>query len=89
MRDDTISRQAAIDALGKVDDYGDGIAFEVLSHAQMYISLLPSAERRGRWIYNANFAEPPFKCSACGKSQGRLSNYCPDCGAQMSPPDEE
>ena len=46
-------------------------------------------ERRGRWIYNANFAEPPFKCSACGKSQGRLSNCCPNCGAQMSPPDEE
>lgn len=41
------------------------------------------AERRGRWIYNANFAEPPFKCSACGKSQGRLSTYCPDCGAEM------
>lgn len=43
----------------------------------------PSAERRGRWIYNANFAEPPFKCSACGKSQGRLYKYCPDCGATM------
>lgn len=39
--------------------------------------------RRGRWTYNANFAEPPFKCSACGKSQGRLSNYCPNCGADM------
>ena len=39
--------------------------------------------RLGWWIYNANFAEPPFKCSACGKSQGRLSNYCPDCGAKM------
>ena len=80
---DLISRQAAIDAIEKVDNYGDGIAFEVLSHAQRDISLLPSAERRGRWIYNANFAEPPFKCSACGKSQGRLSTYCPDCGAEM------
>ena len=45
------------------------------------VSKLPSAERRGRWIYNANFAEPPFKCSACGKSQGRLSTYCPVCGS--------
>lgn len=40
-------------------------------------------ERRGRWTYNANFAEPPFRCSACGKSQGRLSNYCQDCGVLM------
>ena len=40
-------------------------------------------KRNGRWIYNTNFAEPPFKCSACGKSQGRLSNYCPECGAKM------
>jgi len=40
-------------------------------------------ERNGRWIYNTNFVEPPFKCSACGKSQGRLSNYCPECGATM------
>ena len=43
----------------------------------------PSAERRGRWIYTQNFAEPPFKCSSCGTAQGRLSRYCPDCGAKM------
>ena len=90
--DDTISRQAAIEALDALCDreceYSKqqrsfmcgacrlGSAFDVIDE-------LPSAERRGRWIYNANFAEPPFKCSACGKSQGRLSNYCPDCGARM------
>ena len=80
MRDDTISRQAAIDALGKVDDYGDGIAFEVLSHAQMYISLLPSAERRGRWIDMDDYV----MCSCCGATHyGVDKNYCPNCGAKM------
>ena len=84
---DTISRQAAIDALDgeftitgrenaeTIRDYVNGVNKKLRE--------LPSAERRGRWIYNTNCAEPPFKCSACGKSQGRLSNYCPNCGAKM------
>ena len=114
---DTISRQAAIDALEEprkvpdswTDEYAVGEraqyekdvkALNSLSSAERreaqssgceywdsesnFCTLnRPSAERRGRWIYNANFAEPPFKCSACGKSQGRLSTYCPDCGAEM------
>ena len=85
MRDDTISRQAAIDALGKVDDYGDGIAFEVLSHAQMYISLLPSAERRGRWIDMDDYV----MCSCCGATHyGVDKNYCPNCGAKMEEENE-
>lgn len=94
MNNDTISRQAAIDAIEKVDDYGDGIAFEVLSHAQRDISLLPSAERRGQWIeeYSANHFQA--KCSACGEStlygitydlegNAYYMNYCPNCGARM------
>ena len=89
--DDTISRRAAIDALGKVDDYGDGIAFEVLSHAQMYISLLPSAERRGRWIpdFNGKFKGGAywFHCSHCKRIVPDIRNggwnYCPNCGSKM------
>ena len=80
MNDDTIYRQAAIDAIEAY--FGD---LPIVVHYDMLqlIKKLPSAERRGRWIYNMNFAEPPFKCSACGKSQGKLSKYCPDCGAWM------
>ena len=85
--DDTISRQAAIDALGKVDDYGDGIAFEVLSHAQMYISLLPSAERRGRWEFNIDDEEwswdYPYMCDQCREQAEKEFNFCPNCGARM------
>ena len=92
--DDLISRQAAIDAIERLilpQVKGETAAEEInrvawrcaINCAEEMIGHLPSAERRGRWIYNANFAEPPFKCSACGKSQGRLSTYCPDCGADM------
>ena len=85
MRDDTISRQAAIDALGKVDDYGDGIAFEVLSHAQMYISLLPSAERRGQW---KQVGDDAYRCSACGEISCCNSPFCSECGAKMEGEEE-
>ena len=87
---DLIDRQAAIDAIRKVDDYGDGIAFEVLSHAQRDISLLPSAERRGRWIES----EFGAYCSECGRYAYRSngipwkSNYCPNCGAKMDEVEE-
>lgn len=84
---DLISRRAAIDALdGKFNITGRENAETIrdyINGVDKKLRELPSAERRGRWIYNANFAEPPFKCSACGKSQGRLSTYCPDCGAEM------
>lgn len=41
------------------------------------------AERRGKWILNQDIAEPLFKCSSCGTAQGRVSRYCPECGASM------
>lgn len=87
--DDLIGRQAAINAICEhgTDLERRGITvLSVANHKQATVDLLenlPSAERQGRWTYNANFAEPPFKCSACGKSQGRLSKYCPNCGARM------
>lgn len=47
MNDDTISRQAAIDALKVIPDHNDGMVFEALSHALRDIETLPSAQR---WI---------------------------------------
>lgn len=90
MRNDLISRQAAIEVLEEpckvpdswTDEYAVGERAQYEKDVKA-LNSLPSAERRGRWVYNANFAEPPFKCSACGKSQGRLSKYCPECGARM------
>lgn len=47
----------------------------------------PSAERRGRWIETL-FS---WRCSVCGEEQDYsvYFKHCPNCGAQMSPPDEE
>lgn len=47
MNNDTISRQAAIDALKAIPDHNDGMVFETLSHALRDIELLPSAQQ---WI---------------------------------------
>ena len=43
-KDDLISRHAAIDTIGKVPTYDDGMIFEALSHAQRDVALLPSAQ---------------------------------------------
>ena len=50
MKDDYISRQAAINAIGNIPDYDDGMVFEALSHAIRDIALLPSAQPEQRWI---------------------------------------
>ena len=51
MKDDLIKRSDAIKAVSKVDDYGDGIGFEVRSHCLVELELVPSADRpQGEWI---------------------------------------
>lgn len=75
--DDTISRQATIDAI-KTSRF--------LVDALEKISKLPSAERKGHWIGYAGAIGN--KCSECGKwldvSHGNAEmNYCPNCGAKI------
>ena len=50
MSDDLIKRSDAIKAVSKVDDYGDGIGFEVRSHCLVELELVPSADRPQGWI---------------------------------------
>lgn len=79
MNDDTISRQAALDAIDRLilpQVKGETAAEEInrvawrcaINCAEEMIVHLPSAERRGRWIeeYSANHFQA--KCSACGES---------------------
>lgn len=75
MNDDTIGRQAAIDALIELSvqrdawDSQEGFAQKRGIDASICaIEDLPSAERHGRWIeeYSANHFQA--KCSACGES---------------------
>ena len=50
MSEDLIKREDAIKAVSKVDDYGDGIGFEVRSHCLVELELVPSADRPQEWI---------------------------------------
>lgn len=45
MSEDLIKRYDAIKAVSKVDDYDDGIGFEVKSHCLVELELVPSADR--------------------------------------------
>ena len=92
---DLIDRQAAINALNKLD-VSDGvgissIACSVQESAISAIQHLPSAQperKRGKWKrkivdngFNADWA-----CSECGyrvKTDFVNFNYCPNCGADM------
>lgn len=104
MNDDTISRQAAIDAMellikdlrkDAVDimnfghNYNHGVADAIAT-----LKHLPSAERRGRWIYDE---WKGWCCSECGNqapfwclaSTQNLTDYCPNCGAKMEAKENE
>lgn len=71
--EDLIKRSDAIKAVSKVDDYGDGIGFEVKSHCLVELELVPSADRpQGEWI-PATWQDErcperlkKHKCSVCG-----------------------
>ena len=92
---DLIKRSDAIKAVSKVDDYGDGIGFEVRSHCLVELELVPSADRpQGEWIFRREFVEDtPFtgyRCSNCNYWQGMGAwNFCPNCGAKMKGADDE
>ena len=77
--DDLISRQAAIDAMLE--------AYEDLD-AEWIIKRLPSAQKKGQWIYDSEaypLGNPygHYDCDQCGESVPHRTNYCPNCGADM------
>lgn len=54
MSDDMISRQAAMDTIGEVPDYNDGMVFQALSNAQRNVALLSAVD-----------AVPVVRCKDC------------------------
>lgn len=54
MNDNLISQKAAIDTIGEVPTYNDGMVFEALSHAQRDVALLPAVD-----------AVPVVRCKDC------------------------
>lgn len=101
MDNDTISREAAINAL---DEYIEEYSFDLdengyhnpkwcaMQEARMTILRLPSAERRGRWELNIDDKgwswDIPYVCDQCGKWNGIETPYCPHCGAKMDGEEE-
>lgn len=96
--DDLISRRAAIDALGEEPLVWNDDDAEVAERNQWrrdvaaIKALLPvqPERKKGKWIRISDepFADR-FECSECGKLppienyEWRLSDYCPNCGADM------
>ena len=92
MNDDTISRQAAIDALVKQTN----LTWEHLKTIYPMLNVfekLPSAERHGHWIdYRRMGIDGTFhwfrQCSEClyereDDNEDKDTPYCPNCGAKM------
>ena len=97
--DDLISRQAAIEALNKLD-VSDGVGISsiaccVQESAISVIQYLPSAQperKKGKWINDRDL----YKCSCCNQlwnvwwagvvpieQMKKEMPYCPKCGADM------
>ena len=83
MKDDLISRQAAIDAVSNMLRRKFGIGGDL---AEITLAELPSTQperMRGKWIDDGD----PFmwECGCCGYRVKRYNNtrYCPNCGADM------
>lgn len=93
MNDDLINRQDAIDVIEQLEIPEDMCVFEILSHIELAIGTLPSAQperKKGKWIKIGHFGRS-YKCNQCGNSLdfdgvnvGRGdANFCPNCGADM------
>ena len=92
MSDDTISRQAAINALdGEFTITGRENAETIrdyINGVDKKLRELPSAERHGRWEDYSIEKWIYAKCSECGTVHDVRSNYCPNCGAKMEGEEE-
>lgn len=97
MSDDTISRQAAIDAVRDTSpEFYSAYQHNVYVDRQavtIRLMALPSAERLGQWKH---LGGDEWYCTACahvitteGSWERPWQKYCEECGAKMSPPDEE
>lgn len=93
-----ISRQAAIDEIGKCEtiheyDLNDNyIGYYCADEVDMVLRSLPSAQperRKGKWIDNDIDPEAWNYCSICGEQAIDLYDFCPNCGADMRSQAEE
>ena len=90
MKDDLISRAAAIDALKnrwkKTRNYV-GIGDDIAEECELCLKQVPSAQperKKGKWINRSlNILYPEWErytCSVCGKHSYNY-DFCPHCGS--------
>lgn len=93
--DDTISRQAAIDALRnrwlKTMNF-DGIGEDIAEECEICLRTVPSVQptvntaRHGHWIYRSfvdDWIGLLYICSECRDFCDSRYRFCPSCGAKM------
>ena len=92
---DTISRQAAIDAIHEDADWlesqGSDWQVERKERDLQILVGLPSAQperKKGKWLLSGNCIFP-YECDQCGDTNERATPFCPNCGADMREGDAE
>lgn len=85
MKDDVISRQAAMKIRFSSGFDHDGILFIPYRDVEEHLKKLPSVQpRRGKWtgadgLYGCGI----YICDQCGKFAMMKTDFCPNCGADM------
>lgn len=95
--DDLISRRAAIEAVVYELDMIDHVPQRIFDRLTRRIKELPSIFqlRKGKWEIYATFDDCYYaKCDQCHETQvfyynKQLTNFCPNCGADMREGDLE
>jgi len=94
---DLIERQAAIDAVDRErkKKHLFNTAEDGLLKARGIINTLPSAQRKGKWVYGDDMFEYAI-CTSCQWDSGEAWEYalknfkfCPNCGARMVKGEED
>ena len=79
MKDDVISRRAAINA--PVRMVSEGIEWIPVYHVEQLPSVQP---KHGKWIDKSGGIDGAWNyCSVCGEQAIDLYDFCPNCGADM------
>lgn len=83
---DLIDRQAAIDAVEKMNIPEDMCVFEILSHIEVEIAILPPAqpETAKRIVGKSRDGVTLwYQCDMCNEPVDAQDNYCRGCGRRL------